>query len=111
MFFTGKDIVGTGRQVAINFRSIATGTNQVAYLSDLPHGNFTAGAFTGVTITIPHGLGYTPTFATIVAKNTATASALMGGYYIAYGAANIVVTLLVNVAVPIALNVDWSALQ
>lgn len=110
MFFTGKDIFGTSRQTGINFRSIGTQTNDVAYLSDLPHGNFTIGTFVGVTITIPHGLPNTPTFATIVAKNAASATALVGGYYLTYDSANIVVTLLVNVAVAIALNLDWSAL-
>lgn len=96
----------TGTNI-LNFRNR---TATVAYLSDLPHGTFAAATFTGTTITIPHGQPFTPAFATITAKNAATAGALVGGYFLSYNATNIVVTLLVSVAVAIAISIDWSAL-
>lgn len=94
----------------------ATGT--VAYTSDISaaitaamfNGNFIQAGFTGATITIAHGMGVTPRFATITAKANPTAGALMGGYFLTYTGVNIVVTLLVPVVGAIALNIDWFAL-
>lgn len=96
--------------VRVTFRNKA---GVIALLSDLPHGNYTAVATTGQTVfNIPHGLTYTPTFASIVAKNAPTATILAGGYYLAYTGTNIVLTLLVPVAgVAFNASIDWNALQ
>ncbi len=95
----------------INFQA-ASGT--VAFLSDIPgigKGNFTAtGTATTTVYNIPHGLAFTPTYATIVAKNAATATLLAGSYYLAYDATNIVITLLVATAGTPAIDIDWVAL-
>ena len=97
----------------VEFRPVSATTQVVAYLTDLPHGNYANGSFTGATITIPHGLGYTPTFASVSPKNADTGHALIAGagYYLTYTSSNIVITLSTTVVVAISLNIDWSALQ
>ncbi len=93
--------------IDINYRNTANPTEEVMYLSDSPHGNFTSALFVGTLITIPHGAGFTPTYGQIVAKNNLTALAVAGGYSVAYDPVNLVVTLSVNVALAIALDLDY----
>lgn len=79
--------------------------------------NFTTTGSAGATVvTIPHslvsfgGLNLTPTWASITAKNAATATLLVGGYYLTYDATNIYVNLLVATVGTPAINIDWNAI-
>lgn len=73
-------------------------------------GTFTDAAFTGSSIVITHGLGFTPDFATIVARNAATATAMASGWFVAsYSGTQITVTLVVAVVGAISVELQWMA--
>lgn len=99
-----------------NFRDLG-GTNDIAFLADIPAplviptGNFNNPTFTGNTFNIAHGLGLIPLFGDVVAKNAAAATMLQGGYSVSYNFTNITVNLVVNVVVPISINLDWMAIK
>ena len=74
------------------------------------NGNYTATGTTAATVySIPHGLPYIPGYADIVARNADTATLLEGGWYLAYDAVNITLTLLVPTAGTPLINIDWIA--
>lgn len=77
----------------------------------LRHTSTFSGAPTTTTlITIPHGLSFTPSFATIVAKNNTTALALAGGYSVTYNSTNILIALSVA-TVAVSVTIDWLAIK
>ena len=97
----------------IDFQA-ASGT--VAFLSDIPPplavaaGNFTVTGAAGQTVyNIPHGMAFTPSFAGVFAKNADTAALFTGGYYLAYDATYVVVTLLVPTVGTPSFKADWVA--
>lgn len=76
------------------------------------NGNLLVTGTNGQTIyNIPHGLPFTPSFASISAKNSPTATLLAGGYYLAYDDTNIGVILTVATIGTPNLSIDWFALK
>jgi hypothetical protein len=69
-------------------------------------GNYTDG-ISGTTATIVSGLTYGPRFVQITAKDSATATALLNGYYLTYTNDGATLTLLSSVQT--TLNLDWIA--
>lgn len=99
-------VAGTGGTMSIDWR-FKGGTP--ALLSDLAHGTYTA-TVSGVSIVIPHGLPYTPTYANVVAKNAGARTIFLAGYFLSYTSTNIIMSLTASV-LSTAVSIDWSALQ